>query len=416
VRGAAPAARSAFAALLLCAAAPPAAALELRASVPADAVAETVFSSGACETWDTPDSPARAWRAADGTVRLIAAHVRNRVAEAPTLDGPFARGCSVVFAGGRRDDPAAHDDHQWLVSPWSPDGRTVYGIVHDEFHGHRRPDLCPAAAYMACWRNVLAFTRSEDGGRSFDRPARFLAGLPYRYDGLRGRRQGLFAPSNVVSDGPHRYVFAFAEAQGAQPRGVCLLRTDDVSDPASWRAWDGEGFSVRMPDPYAREVDDPAAHACAPIDPAGLPFTVSSVVRHRDSGLWLAVMSGRRAERPGGAPRTGIWASSSPDLVTWSAPRLVLEAPILTSRDCAVAREAVYYPSVLDPDARTRNFEDADGTAHLFLTRMSLDDRCRPGPDRDLIRLPLEIAVVEDGAAATRSVPVETPFAGWRKR
>ena len=35
-----------------------------------------------------------------------------------------------------------------------------------------------------------------------------------------------------------------------QSAGVCLMRTQTLGDPKSWRAWDGEGFNVRFIDPY----------------------------------------------------------------------------------------------------------------------------------------------------------------------
>jgi hypothetical protein len=364
---------------------------ELRAVVPEGARAETVFDwkSEACEPWDVPDSPARAWVGADGRVRLVAAHHRSRVAVGPDLDRIEHR-CRIAFQAGHRDDPGHFDDHGWLVSPYSPDGRTVYGLVHNEFHGHRRRELCPTGNYMACWWNALVLTVSKDGGETFSSPGRYVAGVPYRFRGDLGRRAGVFAPSNIVSHEGWYYAAAFAEAIGAQRRGVCVMRTRDLSDAASWRAWDGEGFTVRFADPYRESPLDEAAHVCAPLPPASLPFTVSSLVRHRPTGQWIAVMAGKRAERPGGEAVSGIWASTSWDLLDWSRPSLVWAAPLLTSKDCG-RDDAYYYPAILDPDSPSRNFEDTDGNAFLYLTRLAIGPGCRPGQERDLIRLPLEI-------------------------
>lgn len=366
---------------------------ELRARVPDGAPPEMVFDwkSEACEPWDVPDSPARAWVGEDGRVRLLAAHHRNRVAVGPNLDRVGHR-CRVVFEAGHRDDPARFDDYGWLVSPYSPDGRTVYGLVHNEFHGHRRRALCPKGDYMACWWNALTFTVSTDGGGSFSSPGRYVAGVPYRFRGDLGRRAGVFAPSNIVRHDSWYYVAAFAEAIGEQRRGVCLMRTRDLRDAASWRAWDGDDFTVRFADPYrdAGAEREAGRHVCAPLSPTSLPFTVSSLVRHRPSGLWIAVMAGKRAERPGGEAVSGIWISTSPDLLDWSRPDLAWEAPLLTSRDCG-RDDAYYYPAILDPDSPSRNFEDTDGNAFLYLTRLALGPGCRPGRERDLIRLPLEI-------------------------
>lgn len=373
-------------ALLLVAAALPAHAADLRITIAGPA--ETLFASAtdACEAWDVPDAPARAWRAADGSVRLVAAHHRARVFAGPSLERP-GYDCAVVFSGARRDNPAAHDDFGWLAAPIPlPDGRVV-ALVHDEFHGHRRRTLCPRGGYMACWWNTVTATVSTDGGRRFG-PPRFVAGLPYRYRGDLGRRAGIFSPSNAVTRDGWTYVFAYAEAYGAQRRGACLMRSRAPADPASWRAWDGKGFTVRFVDPYAEDIADPAAHTCAPLP--GLPFTIGGVVRHAPSGRFVAVMAGRRAETPGAEPVAGIWSSSSADLIAWTPLRLVWAAPLLTHRDCAQAH-AYAYPALIDRDSVTAGFDDSDGTADLYLTRMALKG-CKTGTSRDLIRFPVTIA------------------------
>ncbi|HYG88468.1 MAG TPA: hypothetical protein VD978_19675 [Azospirillum sp.] len=368
----------------------PASAAELRVTVPDGARMETVFdwSAQACEAWDVPDAPARAWKGADGQVRLLASHTNARLLAGPSLD-TVRPNCRVVFQSGRRDDPGRYDDLGWLASPYTLDGTTVYALVHNEFHGHRRPALCPAGNYMKCWWNALTLTVSTDGGDHFATPARFVAGVPYRFRGDLGRRAGLFQPSNIIERQGWFYAMAFAEAIGEQKRGVCLMRTRDLADPTAWWAWDGRDFTVRFADPYTETVD-PAAHVCAPLPTDRLPFTVTGLVRHA-SGQYVAVMAGSRPERQGGAPVAGIWASTSPDLLHWSPPRLVLAAALLTGPGCG-GGESFYYPVILDPDARTRNFEDSDDTAYLYLTRFTLS-RCKPTQHRDLVRVPIHIEV-----------------------
>lgn len=370
-------------------------AADLRVAPAPGAALETVYDHGrqACEGWDVPDAPARAWKGADGTVRLLAAHTNARVLSGPSLNS-LRHDCRVVFASGKRDDPARYDDMGWLTSPYTLDGNTVYGLVHNEYHGHKRRDLCPAGDYMACWWNALTLTVSTDGGRSFG-PAHYVAGVPYRFRGDLGRRAGLFAPSNIVERDGWFYAMVFAEGIGAQKRGVCLMRTRDLGDPASWRAWDGRGFTVRFVDPYAAGGADPASHVCAPLPAKSLPFTVTSLVRHGGTGLWVAVMAGRRAERKGAEPVSGVWTSTSPDLVTWAPPRLAFAAPLLTDKACGVP-ETFYYPAILDPAAKTRNFEDAGDSAYLYMTRLA-QNGCKPTQDRDLVRIMIRLETISDG-------------------
>ena len=358
----------------------PAAAAEL-AITPAADTAQVVFDwkTQACERWDVPDAPARAWRGADGQVRLLASHHRARLMAGPRLDA-LKHDCRVVFQADHDAAPEHHDDRGWLVSPYTLDGETVHALVHNEFHGHTRPALCPSRKYASCWWNSITATVSTDGGRTFG-PPRYVAGLPYPYQGDLGRRAGLFSPSSIVERDGWYYSMLFAEPFGAQKRGVCLMRTRDLADPASWRAWDGKGFTVAFAGPTAATAD-PAAHVCAPLP--RLFGTVTSLVRHRPSGLYVALMQGRPKGKPG-----GVWASTSADLVTWSAPQLVWESPPSFAPDCG-ARHAYDYPSLLDPSSPSRNFEDIGETAFLYLTRDALD-RCKRTTERDLVRLPVTI-------------------------
>lgn len=118
----------------------------------------------------------------------------------------------------------------------------------------------------------------------------------------------------------------------------------------------------------------------------GIPSTISGVVWATAAGRWLAVTPATRKDAAG-LLRSGIWWSSSPDLVTWDAPRLLWEAPILWRRDCA-ADAAYAYPSLLDPDSPDPDFASVGSDFWLYLVRLPLAG-CKTGPVRDLVRLPV---------------------------
>ena len=343
--------------------------------------AETVFSyrNDACDPRDIPDAPARAFRDADGRVHLFAPHDVNRALVGPGLDA-VRPDCRIAYRGGEKDDPAAFDDRAWLAAFATEDGRTIHALVHNEFQGHRRRDLCPGGKYMECWTNSVTAARSTDGGATFQRVPGVVAALPYVYRGDLGRHSGYFNPSNIVRSGEYWYVLVFAVAREAQKGGACLLRTNNPQDLASWRAWDGKGFTVRFADPY-RAAEDPAAHVCAPL--AGLGAPVSSVVRHEPSGQYIATMA---ATRPEGM---GVFVATSADLIRWSKPVLALPLTIAGKQGCAEAA-AWNYPVLLDPDSRSRMFETVDDTAYLYLTRFNLKD-CKLVMDRDLVRMPVRL-------------------------
>lgn len=329
-----------------------------------------------CGRWDIPDTPARAWREAGG-VALLAGSEASRVSRGPDL-GRLVRDCGVVHRGAGDDDPGAYDDRAWVHSTWA-DGARVTALAHVEYHGHLRPGRCAAGAYLPCWRNAIVELRSEDGGRSFRRVG-LVAALPYRYAGEAGERSGYFNPSNILARDGYLYAFVMAEATGAQRRGPCLIRRPLAGGPGDWRAWDGAGFGGRFADPYREDVPDPARHVCAPV--AGLRSTVSGVVAAPGRGF-LAVTAMTGADGV-----SGVYWARSDDLVTWSPPALLWAAPLMWRRDCA-APAAFAYPSLIDADSPSPNFETVDGRFWLYVVRMPLGPDCGVGPERDLMRMPV---------------------------
>lgn len=366
--------------LPLCAQADPQGALRIAGTE------QTVFdwAHDRCATWDIPDAPARAWRDARGKVHLLAGSEATRAAAGTDLDH-LTRDCRVLHRGAGIDDPAQWNDRTWIAAIHTADGKTLTALGHMEYHGYLRPETCPSQRYSSCWFNAVIELGSTDGGRTFTRRgggADLVAALPRPYAGEAGRRMGYFNPSNIVEYQGQLHAFVFAEAAGPQQRGPCLIRRPVDGGAGDWRAWDGTDFATRFVDPHAEPGARPDDHACQPVP--GLRSTVSSVVRHASSGLFLAVTPMTSAD---GA--TGIFWSSSADLRVWSVPQLLYEVPLLWRRDCADGA-AYAYPSLIDPDSPSPSFDTADDRFWLYLTRMPLDDACAVTPERDLVRVPVE--------------------------
>lgn len=335
-----------------------------------------------CDPTDIPDAPARALRLSNGEVQLYAPSSRNRVERGPDLLH-LRHDCTVVMVGAQNDDPAAFDDRAFIASPWTPDGRTIWAVVHNEFHGQRRPALCPSGRYMDCWFNALTAAVSRDNGRSFTRLPTdpLVAALPYRYDQAGLGHHGYFNPSNIVTHAGAQYMFAFATRTLAQRPGNCLLRTATLNEPRSWRAWDGRGFGVRFIDPY-QETADPAQHVCAPLAPAALRWPVTSLVRHPRSGTFIALM--QDTSRNG-----AVHVSTSPDLLAWSPPAHLMDTTGPGQWACNDPAPLAY-PSLLDPASPDRNFETVGAAPRLYFTRFNVND-CRIGLDRELVSFPLDL-------------------------
>ena len=359
-----------------------------------DGDVETVFSwaRDRCAEDDFPDAPARAFRDGTGTVRLIAAHWHNRALAGARLDA-VRPDCRTLYQAAGDADPAALDDRVWLAAFHTVDGQTIVGLGHMEYQGHRHAGRCAAGNYRACWRNAVTQVLSTDGGRSFGAPgadgrAGVVATLPHPYNGRAGRPTGYFSPSNIVRLGDHLYAFVFAEGHGAQVRGPCLLRTDRIVDPASWRAFDGQGFTVSLsePGPTAGRPA-PVWRGCAPVRAPG--STITSIARHSASGRFIALIAAQRPPEPSAAAMTGVWYMVSDDLLTWSKPRLLVGVPLMFARRCG-EREVFAYPSLLDPDSPSPIFESVGDQAWLYLTRFNMQS-CELSRDRDLVRIPVAI-------------------------
>ena len=117
---------------------------------------EVVFdwSKDRCESLDIPDIPARAFRDDQGNVQLIATHYVNRRFVGPDLN-TLKRDCQVIMQSASLEDPSLFSYHQWLASPYTDDGKTIYALVHNEYYGSEAYVPCmPAyAGDPSCWYN-----------------------------------------------------------------------------------------------------------------------------------------------------------------------------------------------------------------------------------------------------------------------
>ena len=349
---------------------------------------ETVFdyTENACSPIDIPDAPARAFRDAQDRVHLIASHYVTRAMIGPRLDA-VRHDCRLVMKSDLDGDPARFSDREWITAPWTRDGRTVYALVHNEHQGDKHPGQCPSGVYLKCWYNSITLARSVDGGRTFRQPPaprHLIAATPYRYPPDAGP-VGLFQPSNVVhrSDDGHWYALIHAEAFGEQREGTCVMRTANLRDPGSWRAWDGSGYRVRFANPY--ESSGTSGRICAPVAFGEIVGMTHSLTYNDYLDKYVLVgPSGRPGPGTGGVV-WGFYYSTSDDLIDWSERRLIRAATLTTSFTCG-APNPVFFPSLLDPESPSRNFETTGRRPYLYFTRFHYKD-CNSTLNRDLVRV-----------------------------
>jgi hypothetical protein len=354
-----------------------------------------------------PDQPARAFRDHNGQVNLIASHYIVRRALGSTL-GTAVPQCPVILTS-KDDRTVSHWDYlQWLSAPYTRDGRNVYSLSHEEYRGwlFESGGYCVKSGepndWQKCWYNVITLASSTDGGATFSHlpsPTHFVAGPAYRY--ARGNGPiGFFSPSNIVraQDG-YYYTIVHVEPYGVQAKGACLWRTQDVSDPKSWRAWSGAGFTVRFLDPYVNTITDPAQHKCAPVGSQTIETGSDSLTWSTYLKKWLLVRAGGGS---GGFP-SGFYMYTSDDLVNWTTWTRMLTAELPWTHTCG---EPDYhlYPSLLDPESKSRNFETTGQRPYLYFTHFNVaygsGGTCSMSLDRDLVRVPIELSNQEPGGPA----------------
>ncbi|MDB5592242.1 hypothetical protein [Enterovirga sp.] len=350
---------------------------------------EVVFTPkrDACDGDDVPDTNARAFRDAAGEIVLFALHTKNRALRGPDFDH-LRVDCRSPLPSSGLSDPARYDDASWITATWTEDGRRVDGLVHHEFQANTHPGRCGFSAYLACWYNTVLGVSSQDGGRSFERPAvpAVVAAAPFRQEVGQGRHRGFFNPSNIVADGAARYVMASTTGWAGQSAGPCLFRTLTPADPSSWRAFDGQAFSIRYTDPYRTS---PQPKPCRTVEP--FPAPVGAIVRHRPSRAWVAVF---QAKADGGRfARSGFYTTTSRDLLHWDEPRLLLAGATLYDDPCGSGGGLIAYPSLIDRDAAGRNFDSVGDTAELYFSTLRVEG-CRVTADRELVRRKVAIRIL----------------------
>ena len=271
---------------------------------------------------DVVDACPRVWASAGGYRMLGSVNGVSRAQVGPSLDA-LAHSCGVPYANASYDPVPAHfRGSEWLEAPAVVDAATVVVLTHVD-------TVDAAGAYLYTSTTLYA---SSDGGATFAParvpPAHLVAASPFDNTnvstGVRGVGFGM--PSSILRDprsGLYHVVLlsSWGETVRSQRGGLCLLRTADVTDPASWLAWNGSAFSVSLTaSPLLGPVPDPDAHTCAPLlDASGalLAMRHLSLLWSTYFGAFLLFGEATAA----GALGTPGWAFSlSADLVAWSVP------------------------------------------------------------------------------------------------
>jgi len=361
------------------------------------------YKTDHCNRVDVPDTPAMAFKDAHGKVHLFNGITGSFASVGSSLNDVH-RDCDQSLSTDDQPEnkatPASFDNWKWFRSPWTNDGKTVYGLIHNEFHGWEKPDqYCPSGKENPCLYPNVTASISTDGGKTFralkDSKGQVVLALvtPYAYNKDANKQAGIRAPTNIISkqENGKTYYFLLASNRGAkgiaQKGGTCLYRSDDVTDPSHWRAWDGKGFNVVVNATVYRQKDlDPTQHICKPV--FGQPpssWTYNTVLKE-----YVAIVG----TKDSGDQSFAYVTSKGKDMTHWSKPKTLMQTTFAqfhaSRKGSGVSGQT--YPSLLDPTSPGMNFEYSGAHPYLYFTRFNPKVKHGDWHNRDLIRVPLEVS------------------------
>jgi len=339
------------------------------------------YTIEACDTEDIPDGPAQAFRDIDGKIQLIASH---KIAYRMIGDdfNSLVRDCDngPVFTSHEKTTAGSYNNQEWLAGVYTPDGKTVYSIVHNEY----KPE--GDANWQWSWYNTLTFAVSNDTGRTYTHdtpPNHFVAGIPYQYS--PGYPMGIFGGSRPVYNPNDGYYYVMVHLERypninpVQDWGVGVIRTQMLDDPDSWRGWNGEGFNVHFVDPYNETVTNPDDYFLTPVSQSNIGKMCASLTYNTYFNKFMVVGFHNKRNINTDVTVHGFYYSLSEDLINWSSPILVYESP-----KTGWVVGGIYYPAIIDHSDTTRNFQRPGRDASLYFTKWNSD-----AYDRDLVRVPI---------------------------
>jgi hypothetical protein len=249
------------------------------------------------------------------------------------------------------------------------------------------PDLCSSGQTLNCWYNSISLAISNDGGRSYqhsEAPTHLIAAPPYQYVPDSGA-WGYFAPSNIIHNPNDDYYYTFIAGgpYRSQQWAACLMRTKDLDDPLSWRAWDGESFDVQFINPYLESDFKPFEHVCRPVDRDDIGWIKSSLTYNTYFEQFLLVGEFVKAGQQ------GFYYALSDDLIEWTEMELLMDVN-LTTQETHCNQESLLYPSLIDPTDTSMNFEVTGKQPYLYFTRFHPCTSTNFRLDRDLVRIQIE--------------------------
>ena len=278
--------------------------------------------------------------------------------------------------------------------------------MHNEYHGDQDgvlPAACPSGLHDVCTLISLTYVVSSDGGKTYVKPpnpTHLVATSPYQYD--PDAMRALWEPSNIVQNPNDGYYYMLVQrdehvlSDSNALQGMCVMRTKTLDNPASWRAWDGQGFNMDFINPYLEPDADPSKHTCQLVSPE-VGALASSLSYSSYYKQFIAV-------GVAGQPMPGFYFSLSEDLVHWTPRQFIMFAPQGFTSGGQTPFYA--YPTLIDPDSLSDNFDIVGQSPYLYYSRFN---SLSPTLDIDLLRVQIKFSkeAGQTSDSATSNAPLE---------
>jgi len=317
-----------------------------------------------CEQWNQPNLPVSAYRDAENLVNLIIPHFVNYRMRGPDFDH-LTSDCAngPILTSDYDSDPSRYNYKEWLSSVFTMDGSTVWGLIHEEFHGEDVPGQCPSGKLEKCHRTSITAANSQDGGRHFVHdtpPLHYRVGLPVRYVPDWGY-YGLMGPKEVYNSHDGFYYMAFTAFLPAGAGGVCLAQAANPDGP--WLAWSGTAFTLPFLDPYQgaffKRPDQPT---CMPVYTTSqgsgtMGFILGNLAYNTALHQWVMTL----ANIIGGGDGSQFFGyARSYDLIHWSTFTHLMYVP---------GDPPINYPALIDHTSLDRNFTTSGLSPFLYWSK-----------------------------------------------
>lgn len=319
---------------------------------------------------DVVDAPTKAFRRTskngiEETVLLGSVNWGSRAQIGPTLN-TVHHTCDVYYNKTWIQQDSMYASREWIQGTWAFPNQTVVALTHMEHHNLTtgRGDF-----------SAVTLLHSLNGGRTWDRarqpPAHVIAASPLNYS-LGDNRLGFRSPSNILEGRDGFYYATITSGWGApgsespcsqfvdplklQHFCTCIMRTRDLTDPQSWRAWDGHAFNSSLAGtPWDQPPPIPSRQVCQPITDMTYPSILWSTYFHKY--IMLGTTQGHDK---------GGWSFQlSDDLIHWS------NATALEVSSFDPKGNATYnlyaYPSLMDPESPRQNYDTIGKHGYMYI-------------------------------------------------